>query len=120
MVHHGTHVFGTIAAVDNGLGVVGVNPNKQLKLHIVKVFGQDGAWTYSSTLANAANKCGAAGANVITMSLGGGARSITEQRAFDSLQTKGVLSIAAAGNDGNSKTSYPAGYGSVMSVAAVD
>jgi len=45
--HHGTHVFGTIAAVNNSLGVVGVNPNKQLKLHIVKVFGKDGAWTYS-------------------------------------------------------------------------
>jgi len=118
--HHGTHVFGTIAGVNNGLGVVGVNPNKQLKLHIVKVFGADGAWTYSSTLANAANKCGAAGANVITMSLGGGAKSMTEQKAFDSLQTKGVLSIAAAGNDGNATTSYPAGYASVMSVAAVD
>ncbi|MCS0629462.1 S8 family serine peptidase [Telluria mixta] len=118
--HHGTHVFGSIAAVNNGLGVVGVNPNKQLKLHIVKVFGKDGAWTYSSTLANAANKCDAAGANVITMSLGGGARSVTEQRVFDNLQTKGVLSIAAAGNDGNSTTSYPAGYASVMSVAAVD
>jgi subtilisin family serine protease len=118
--HHGTHVFGTIAGVNNGVGVVGVNPNKQLKLHIVKVFGADGAWTYSSTLASAANKCGAAGANIITMSLGGGARSITEQRAFDNLQTKGVLSIAAAGNDGNSTTSYPAGYASVMSVAAVD
>lgn len=118
--HHGTHVFGTIAAVNNGLGVVGVNPNKLLKIHVVKVFGADGAWTYSSTLANAANKCGAANANIITMSLGGGARSITEQRAFDSLQTKGVLSIAAAGNDGNNTTSYPAGYGSVMSVAAVD
>jgi subtilisin family serine protease len=38
----------------------------------VKVFGTDGAWAYSSTLANAANKCGAAGANVITMSLGAG------------------------------------------------
>jgi subtilisin family serine protease len=100
--------------------VVGVNPNKQLKLHIVKVFGANGAWTYSSTLASAANKCGAANANVITMSLGGGAKSITEQKAFDSLQTKGVLSIAAAGNDGNATTSYPAGYASVMSVAAVD
>lgn len=119
--HHGTHVFGTIAAVNqSGVGVVGVNPNKALKLHIVKVFGANGAWTYSSTLASAANKCGSAGANVITMSLGGGAKSITEQRAFDSLQTKGVLSIAAAGNDGNATTSYPAGYGSVMSVAAVD
>lgn len=118
--HHGTHVFGTIAAVNqSGTGVVGVNPNRTLKLHIVKVFGKDG-WAYSSTLASAANKCGAAGANVISMSLGGGARSITEQRAFDSLQTKGVLSIAAAGNDGNTVTSYPAGYDSVMSVAAVD
>jgi subtilisin family serine protease len=119
--HHGTHVFGTIAGVNqSGVGVVGVNPNKLLKLHIVKVFGNAGAWTYSSTLASAANKCGAAGANVITMSLGGGAKSMTEQRAFDSLQTKGVLSIAAAGNDGNATTSYPAGYASVMSVAAVD
>jgi subtilisin family serine protease len=118
--HHGTHVFGTIAAVNqSGVGVVGVNPNQRLKLHIVKVFGKDG-WAYSSTLASAANKCGAAGANVISMSLGGGARSMTEQKAFDSLQTKGVLSIAAAGNDANTTTSYPAGYASVMSVAAVD
>jgi subtilisin family serine protease len=118
---HGTHVFGTIAAVNqSGVGVVGVNPNKNLKLHIVKVFGAAGAWTYSSTLASAANKCGAANANVITMSLGGTGHTMTEQRAFDSLQSKGVLSIAAAGNAGDTSISYPAGYGSVMSVAAVD
>ncbi|HEY0062150.1 MAG TPA: S8 family serine peptidase [Telluria sp.] len=118
--HHGTHVAGTIAAVNNsGVGVVGVNPNAKLKLHIVKVFGADG-WAYSSTLATAANKCGAAGANVISMSLGGGRSNKTEQRAFDALQTKGVLSIAAAGNDGNTVISYPAGYASVMMVGALD
>ena len=118
--HHGTHVAGTIAAVNNsGTGVVGVNPNQQLKLHIVKVFGKDG-WAYSSTLASAANKCGAAGANVISMSLGGGRSSMTEQRAFDSLYSKGVLNIAAAGNDGNTVVSYPAGYSSVIMVGAVD
>jgi subtilisin family serine protease len=118
--HHGTHVFGTIAAINNsGVGVVGVNPNKQLKLHIVKVFGKD-AWAYSSTLATAANKCAAAGANVISMSLGGTTKSMTEQRAFDSLQSKGILSIAAAGNAGNATLSYPAAYASVMSVAALD
>ncbi|HEU4843809.1 MAG TPA: S8 family serine peptidase [Burkholderiaceae bacterium] len=119
-LHHGTHVAGTIAAIDNaGVGVVGVNPGRQLSLHIVKVFGADG-WAYTSTLIGAANKCGAAGANVISMSLGGGDRSIAEERAFDGLARRGVLAIAAAGNDGNDVQSYPAGYASVVSVGALD
>ena len=117
---HGTHVAGTIAALNNsGTGVVGVNANGKLKLHIVKVFGANG-WAYSSTLASAANQCGTAGANVISMSLGGGGSNRTEMRAFDSLQAKGILSIAAAGNDGNTVISYPAGYASVMMVGALD
>ena len=118
--HHGTHVAGTIAGINNsGVGVVGVDPNKQLKIHIVKVFGPD-AWAYSSTLSSAANKCKAAGANVISMSLGGPTKNITEQNTFASLETAGILSIAAAGNDANTKLSYPAGYTSVVSVAAID
>ncbi len=117
---HGTHVAGTIAAINNsGTGVVGVAANKKLKLHIVKVFGADG-WAYSSTLAKAAKLCGKAGANVVSMSLGGGSPSRTEMQAFINLQAKGVLSIAAAGNDGNTTISYPAGYASVMMVGAVD
>ena len=116
---HGTHVAGTIAAADNGTGVIGVSPAR-VSLHIVKVF--DGAacgWSYSSTLVDAAYRCADAGAKVINMSLGGGA-SQTEENAFNDLQGQGVLSIAAAGNDGNSADSYPASYDSVMSVAAVD
>ncbi|PWF49226.1 S8 family serine peptidase [Massilia glaciei] len=117
---HGTHVAGTIAALNNsGTGVVGVNANNKLKLHIVKVFSAAG-WAYSSSLATAANKCGAAGANVISMSLGGGRSNRTEKNAFDKLAAAGVLSIAAAGNDGNTVVSYPAGYTSVMMVGAVD
>ena len=117
---HGTHVAGTIAAVNNTTGVVGVSPGK-VSLHIVKVF--DGAtcgWSYASTLVDAANRCEAAGAKVINMSLGGSTSSITEKNAFAALYGKGVLSIAAAGNDGNNRHSYPASYDSVMSVAAVD
>jgi subtilisin family serine protease len=118
--HHGTHVAGTISALNNaGTGVVGVNSNATLRLHIVKVFGAAG-WAYSSTLASAANKCKAAGAHIISMSLGGSRAVKTEQRAFDSLYSGGILSIAAAGNAGTSAFSYPASYSSVMSVAAID
>jgi serine protease len=116
---HGTHVAGTIAAAMNNIGVVGVAPG--VELFIVKVFGDDCSWTYSSDLANAANVCYDSGkANIISMSLGGGRSSVFEKRAFESLYNKGVLSIASAGNAGNTTTSYPAGYDSVISVAAVD
>jgi serine protease len=116
---HGTHVAGTIAAAHNNLGVVGVTPGAA-SLYIVKVFGDTCSWSYSSTLVDAANRCDAAGANIISMSLGGGRSSRTELNAFNNLYNKGVLSVAAAGNAGNTSYSYPASYDSVISVAAVD
>ena len=116
---HGTHVAGTIAALANGEGVVGVLPNGNIGLHIIKVFGASG-WSYSSGLVAALDACEAAGSNVVSMSLGGSFKSRTESRAFSRANGRGVLSIAAAGNDGNTRKSYPASYDSVMSVAAVD
>jgi subtilisin family serine protease len=61
-----------------------------------------------------------AGANVISMSLGGGRKNKTEENAFKNAWNAGVLSVAAAGNGGNSTLSYPASYPVVMSVGAVD
>ncbi|MGY1425900.1 S8 family serine peptidase [Lysobacter sp. A289] len=117
---HGTHVAGTIAAANNSVGVVGVSPG-EVSLHIIKVFdGASCGWSYASTLADAANRCEAAGAKVVSMSLGGSTSSRTEESAFASLNSNGILSIAAAGNDGNNRHSYPASYSSVMSVAATD
>jgi subtilisin family serine protease len=125
---HGTHVAGTIAALgNNARGVVGVNPKGNLRLHIEKVF--DGtptacSWSYVSGLVAALNNCQtAAGTSnlVVNMSLGGSFSSTTENTAFQNAYNTGkVMSIAAAGNDGTTRTSYPAGYGSVISVAAVD
>jgi subtilisin family serine protease len=118
--HHGSHVAGTIAALNNTTGVVGVLPNG-VNLHIIKVFdGANCGWSYSSTLADAANRCVSAGSNVISMSLGGGTKSRTEETAFQNAYNSGVLSIAAAGNGGNSQMSYPASYPIVVSVGAVD
>ncbi len=119
---HGSHVAGTIAAMNNALGVVGVTPGTA-SLYIVRVFGDDGAWAYSSTLIDAAKKCQTAGAKIISMSLGGAKSNTTEKRGFDSLYAAGILSIAAAGNDGVEGVdpySYPASYASVVSVAAID
>ncbi len=114
---HGTHVAGTVGAADNAFGVIGMAPG--VPMHIIKVFNADG-YGYSSDLALAAEKCTQSGANIITMSLGGGGANSTEENAFKSFTDNGGLVLAAAGNDGNNVRSYPAGYESVMMIGAND
>jgi serine protease len=117
---HGTHVAGTISAADNEVGVIGVSPGK-VSLFMVKVFGQDGLWTYASDLAAAAFTCGDHGADIISMSLSGSSGPNAEQKAFDALYYEdGILSVAAASNDGTRQRVFPASYDSVISVAATD
>lgn len=117
---HGTHVAGTIAALNNSEGVMGVLPSGHLNLHVVKVFGDNCGWTYSSNLVAAVDQCVASGANVINMSLGGPIRSFYENTALNNYYNQGALLVAAAGNDGTTRLSFPASYNSVISVAAVD
>ena len=60
------------------------------------------AWTYSSTLVDALNNCAAAGANVVSMSLGGRFKSAAPRTSRSrNAYSSGVLSVAAAGNGGN-------------------
>ena len=119
---HGSHVAGTISALNNSIGVVGVTPGT-VNLTIVKIFNDDGVWTTASNLVNAIYTCRDNGADVISMSLGGSTSSRKEQRAFDTLYAGGILSIAAAGNEQEETPGayeYPGSYDSVVSVAAVD
>jgi subtilisin family serine protease len=115
---HGTHVAGTIAAMNNDLGVVGALPGA--RLHIVKVYNEFGQSAYSSDLVHAVDRCVAAGSRVVNMSLGGPESSRVEKRAFSKVYGDGVLLVASAGNEGTTQLQYPAAYDSVISVAAVD
>jgi len=119
-------VTGIIAAQLNGSGVVGASPG--VSIFMVKVYDyihdNDPAfagvyWVYSSTLLDA---CQAEGCRIINMSLGGEESSQTESNGLAQLYSQGILLVAAAGNGvmPTNAVSYPAGYPSVISVAAVD
>jgi len=114
---HGTHVSGTIAAADNDSGVVGVAP--EAEIYTVRIFDNRGNF-YGSDVVAAAEACRDAGAQIISMSLGGASYQGDEKRIFDTLYDQGIFSIAAAGNDGDDDYSFPASYARVMSVAAVN
>jgi len=117
---HGTHVAGTVAAIDNEEGVIGVYPGAN-GIKVVRVFANSCGWAYTSDLIDAAEHCRDSGAKIISMSLGGSWSSTSESSAFQNLfDNDNMLTIAAAGNGGNSAYSYPASYNSIMSVGAND
>ncbi len=118
---HGTHVAGTIAALNNSTGIDGVNPNGLINLHIVKVIHKTNYWEYwGSDVIDAVNRCQAAGATVINMSLAGSKSSAAEEAAINNAYNNGVLLVSASGNRGSSAYYYPASYDSVISVGAID
>ncbi len=118
---HGTHVAGIIAATSNGVGVTGVNPSAQLAMHHVKVIHNPNYWRiWGSDLIAAVDACQTAGANIINMSIAGTNSSQAEELAMQQAADAGLLLFGASGNRGSSAYYYPASYGSVVSVSAVD
>ncbi|MCI0690445.1 S8 family serine peptidase [candidate division KSB1 bacterium] len=120
---HGTHVSGTIGAVgNNGKGVVGVN--WRVKLMALKFLGSDGSGT-SEAAAEAIIYATDMGAKVLSNSWGGGENSQTLRDAIQYASDRGVLFIAAAGNessDTDATANYPSNYDvpNVVSVASSD
>jgi subtilisin len=132
---HGTHVAGTIAALDNTIGVVGVAPNASL--HAVKVLRADGAGYRSWIIAGIdwiVKSKPSGQAVVANMSIGGsGSKSGTctkddftgsdsYHQAICTATRSGVVFAVSAGNSGaDAAGSVPAAYDdSVITVSATN
>jgi subtilisin family serine protease len=120
---HGSHVAGTIAAANDGSGVVGIASD--IDIYALKVLNTCGSGRTSDIISAVdwvVQKKAAIGGNwIINLSLGSSEASTVEEAQFQAAATAGILVFAASGNSGpTGGLSYPAGYSSVESVGAVD
>lgn len=115
---HGTHVAGIISAkTNNTLGIAGVAWFN--KIMPIKAMGGDGTGS-SFDIAKGIRWAADHGARVINMSVGNYNHSAILHEAVQYAYNKGIVLVAASGNDNTDQSSYPAVYPEVISVAAVD
>jgi subtilisin len=118
---HGTHVAGTVAGLNNTLGVLGVAPAADL--YAVKVLDSSGSGSFSG-IVQGIEWAIENDMDVINMSLGASSGSTTLQQVCDLAYNSGIVVVAAAGNSGTkgkrNTIGYPAKYASVIAVGAVD
>jgi len=114
---HGTHIAGIIAACgNNGVGIVGVAPESQLMN--VKVADDTGG-CQASTVAKGIIWAVDNGASVINVSIEFKEPSPELEDAVNYAWSRGVVVIAAAGNEGSESPVYPACYENCIAVAAI-
>lgn len=118
---HGTHVAGIIAADGgaDGLGIYGIAP--ETSLYAYKVCGANGS-CWSDDIAAALRTAADNGAQVVNLSLGSDVKSSLITDAVAYAAGKGVLVVAAAGNDGPyfDSIDYPGALAEVAAVGALD
>ncbi len=131
---HGSHVAGTIAAADNGFGIIGIAPNAELVL--VKVLENIGSGSFADVLSGIIYAADV-DADVINMSLGAdipqgigpGSNEVAQlrsvfNRAISYAYQSGATVIVAAGNDARdldhdqSTVVFPAAMPHALSISA--
>jgi serine protease len=126
---HGTMVSGVVAArAGNGLGVAGAAP--RVSLTAIRALGACGGtnldiaeatwWAAGGEIDGVPNNPNPAA--VINLSLGGpGACAPLTQDVFNALDEAGIISVVAAGNEGQDTANVsPANCNGVLTVAATD
>lgn len=115
---HGTHVSSTIAASNNGTGMVGVAP--KTKIIPVKALGDDGNGRLDH-IVKAIEWSANRGVDFISMSLGSPSPSRELEAAINYAASKGCIIFCAAGNSGpDVDIMYPAKYNHTIAIGAVD
>jgi subtilisin len=124
---HGSHVAGTVAALDNNIGVIGVAP--EAELYAIKVLDRRGVG-YLSDIIEGLEWSINNGMQVVNMSLGRLGITYVNgvdiyEEAINAVYNEGITIVAAAGNDGdgidsNHEIYYPARYTNTIAVSATD
>ncbi|WP_339061114.1 S8 family peptidase [Tepidibacillus marianensis] len=115
---HGTHVAGTIGAVNNKIGVVGAAP--QVHLYAVKAFNKDGTAKLSDII-KGIDWCVSNKIQIMNMSFGFNEPSSTFQEAINRASQAGLVMIAASGNKGTrGRLEYPAQFNETISVTSIN
>lgn len=102
---HGTHVAGTIAAIDNAVGVIGVAAGASVVA--VRVLDRRGSGSYSGVIAGV-EYVGANGSpgDVANMSLGGSASQAMDDAVINASNASGVIFCLAAGNESDDANNH--------------
>lgn len=107
---HGTHVSGTVAAAQDGIGMIGIAPSASL--YALKVLGANGSGNWSGIIA-ALDWVVSHGVSVVNLSLGSATDpGLTVRTAFDNAAGAGIFMVASAGNagPGTDTVNYPARF----------
>lgn len=114
---HGTHVAGTITALDNRFGVVGAAP--KIRLYNVKAFNRSGN-AFTSDIIQAIDWCIRNRMRVINMSFGMSDESESLKDIILRAFRRGIVMVASVGNNGPQadRIDFPARLPQVIGVAA--